>query len=170
MLDRGAIPRSSTRMNFNTDSDKESFLYTYIKNFNKSPPSFVMEKYVMLIDKENISAVRKIIQAFNEDLGVYINDDDRHKLGKVLTIIDASISDPEQRKAIKDLINDSWWNKQYKYGTDRMVNPHSDLRAICQVLGFEMYPDNYAAPEVSVGEEEYTIKRYKKIAKEADKE
>jgi hypothetical protein len=31
------------------------------------------------------------------------------RLGRVLTIIDASIPDQEQRKAIKDLINTSYW-------------------------------------------------------------
>lgn len=31
-------------------------------------------------------------------------------MGKILTIIDASISDPEQRKGIKDLMRDAIWN------------------------------------------------------------
>ncbi len=34
-------------------------------------------------------------------------------LGKVLTIIDASISDPEQRKGIKDLVKDAFYSKEF---------------------------------------------------------
>jgi hypothetical protein len=34
--------------------------------------------------------------------------------GKILTIIDASYSDPIQRKAVKDLITDAIW-KQYEH-------------------------------------------------------
>lgn len=34
-------------------------------------------------------------------------------LGRVLTIIDASIADPEQRKGIKDLINNAFWDREY---------------------------------------------------------
>ena len=49
-------------------------------------------------------SLQKVLRKFNEDLGIYINDDQRFKLGRVLTIIDAVIADPEQRKAIKDLV------------------------------------------------------------------
>lgn len=49
-----------------------------------------------------------------------INDDvynqRKHLIGKILTIVDASFGDPEQRKAVKDMVNDafygpSYWNK-----------------------------------------------------------
>lgn len=34
-------------------------------------------------------------------------------IGRVKTIIDASIADHEQRKALKDLVNDAFWSKEY---------------------------------------------------------
>ena len=42
------------------------------------------------------------------------NNNQRYKLGKVLTIIDGCISDQEQRKAIKDLITQAFWD-DYSY-------------------------------------------------------
>lgn len=38
-----------------------------------------------------------------------IEDSFRHLAGKILTIIDASISDKQQLKAIKDLIKKDFW-------------------------------------------------------------
>lgn len=34
---------------------------------------------------------------------------DKYKLGRVLTVIDGTIADPEQRKAVKDLIHSLWY-------------------------------------------------------------
>ena len=34
-----------------------------------------------------------------------------YTLGRVLTIIDAAITDPEQRKGIKDLIKNAYWDR-----------------------------------------------------------
>jgi len=42
----------------------------------------------------------------------YVIENLRELLGSVLTIIDASIADPMQNKAIKDLIRDKFSNKQ----------------------------------------------------------
>ena len=36
-----------------------------------------------------------------------------YKLGRVLTVVDASFSDPEQRKAVKDLVNDIFYSGSY---------------------------------------------------------
>ena len=45
----------------------------------------------------------------------------RLRIGKVLTIIDASISDPEQRKGIKDLINKDFWIEDANADIMRML-------------------------------------------------
>ena len=120
----------------------------------------------MSIDKVDVKPLRKALQKFNEDLGVYINDDLRFKLGRVLTIIDAAISDQEQRKAIKDLINNEWWSGpsgNRLRDPDTMSNPHTDLRALCQVFDFELY-DRPAGEPISERENlEYDIKRYRKV-------
>lgn len=106
------------------------------------------------------SNLRTLLQKFNEDLGTYINAEERFKLGRVLTIVDASIADPEQRKAIKDLINNEWWNGNARATEAQMANPHSDLRAICEVLGFELYPPESTA-NLPLGDNlEWTKKRY----------
>lgn len=42
-----------------------------------------------------------------------IANHEQHRLGKVLTIIDASISDPEQRKGLKDLVKEAFWAEVY---------------------------------------------------------
>ena len=42
-------------------------------------------------------------------------------LGRVLTIIDASIADPEQRKGIKDLVKDAYYDREYYTSNIREV-------------------------------------------------
>lgn len=115
------------------------------------------------ITKEKL---QPMLQVFNEDLGVFINNDQRHKLGRVLTVIDASVSDPEQRKAVKDLINSEWWGGNNRLLEGRMSNPHTDLRGICRALGFELYEPNNTQPDNagSSGSEEVAAKRYAKLA------
>lgn len=114
--------------------------------------------------------LQKVLQKFNEDLGRYINDDQRYKLGRVLTIVDAAISDPEQRKAIKDLVNNEWWTRGDRNApADGMLNPHTDLRAICQLFGFELYEENQLAVPMGNYEDmqlEWSNKKYKKVALE----
>ena len=94
-------------------------------------------------DEVEVSSLRPMLQHFNEELGRYINEKERFKLGRVLTIIEASFTDPEQRKAVKDLINDIWWGQSsYNYvgSNTTMVNPHVDIRGLALALGFELYP------------------------------
>ncbi len=47
-------------------------------------------------------------------------EDVKHLLGRVLTIIDASISDIEQKKAVKDLIKEEIWGN-YSRGYESSV-------------------------------------------------
>lgn len=123
----------------------------------------------MTKDIVEITPLRKVLQRFNEDLGQYINAEERFKLGRVLTIIDASISDPEQRKAIKDLVNNEWWGtSSFRPSETAMTNPHTDLRAICLVFGFELYEQSALTSPDSNSElnDEFHMKRYQKIANE----
>ena len=41
----------------------------------------------------------------------YFNRDAKNRLGRLLTIIDATIVDQEQRKAIKDLMVEAYWRR-----------------------------------------------------------
>lgn len=119
-------------------------------------------------DTVTISPLRKMLQRFNENLGIFINAEERFKLGRVLTIIDASMADPEQRKAVKDLIQNEWWNGNgaRPANDSNMHNPHSDLRAICRVLGFELYERTTSTPSGLEDSEEWLTKQYKDIANE----
>ena len=122
--------------------------------------SFVMSK-ISLAEEQ----LRKVLQKFNQDLGEYINDEERFKLGRVLTIVDAAIADPEQRKAIKDLVNNEWWNNNIRSTNSYMTNPHSDLRAICELFGFELYPPDENTPSAPPSDDlEYIVKRYREVA------
>lgn len=115
----------------------------------------------------SVYKLRKGLQRFNEDLGVYINDDQRYKLGRVLTIVDASISDPEQRKAIKDLVNSEWWSMAARNCSNRMNSPHSDIRGLCLALGFELYPSPECVTTIlDDNEERYAQQNYEKVIKE----
>ena len=39
-------------------------------------------------------------------------DDKKYLLGRVLTIVEASITDPDQRKAVKDIIQEAFWGTE----------------------------------------------------------
>jgi hypothetical protein len=134
-----------------------------------------MLKENVMSEKENVENVevkrlRKLLQRFNEDLGKYINDDRRYKLGRVLTIVDASIADPNQRKAIKDLVQGQWWSEGRVDDQGPMLSPHSDIRGLTLALGFELYPASEAkAPLEQAGQDDYerwATTRYKKVASE----
>ena len=45
----------------------------------------------------------------------FLEKDKKYFLGRVLTIIDASIPDKEQRKGIKDLIEDAYYSGDRRY-------------------------------------------------------
>lgn len=129
-----------------------------------------MEEKVMLQDNHTL-AVRNMLQKFNSDLGLYIDDERRHKLGRVLTIVDASIADNEQRKAVKDLIRDMWWSDTTSRPADgHMISPHADIRAICEVMGFELYPETDFATTLGESEfsSQYALGRYKEAAKKSE--
>lgn len=107
-------------------------------------------------------SLRPMLQEFNEQLGQYQNAEKRYLLGLVLTIIDAAIADPDQRKAIKDLINGAAWNPGGRAHDTAMMNPHSDLRAICKVIGFELYEPS-ALPPTRDDDLSFEQKRYKNV-------
>lgn len=41
-----------------------------------------------------------------------MHEDKTYLLGRVLTIVDASVSDPQQRKAMKDIIQDAFYSTE----------------------------------------------------------
>ena len=57
--------------------------------------------------------LRKQIQLLSEKTNKEIYEQRRHLIGKVLTIVDASTNDPDQRKAVKDMVNDAFYGPSY---------------------------------------------------------
>lgn len=55
-------------------------------------------------------------------------------MGQVLTIIDAAFSDPEQRKAVKDLV------KQHFYGAE-LAPISAELTDVAEACGFTLYEE-----------------------------
>lgn len=96
------------------------------------------------IDIVEVKQLRPMLQNFNEELGRWVNDKERIKLGRVLTLIDASFNDPEQRKAVKDLVQDMWWSDHNQPSNGTMSSPHTDIRGLTLALGFELYPKGEA--------------------------
>lgn len=56
---------------------------------------------------------RKQVQVLAEKINEDVFNQRKHTIGKILTIVDASFSDPEQRKAVKDMVNDAFYGPSY---------------------------------------------------------
>lgn len=106
-----------------------------------------------------VAVLRKVLQTFNEAYGQYVSDSDRRKLGKILTVVDASIPDPEQRKAVKDIINNDWYIERPLLGG---FSVHTEIRKLTETLGFDLYP----AEEQSVPTLPDDYNRYEKVVKQ----
>lgn len=61
-------------------------------------------------DKEKF---KKQVQVLAEKINEDVCNQRKHLIGKILTIVDASFSDPEQRKAVKDMVNDAFYGPSY---------------------------------------------------------
>jgi predicted kinase len=62
---------------------------------------------------ESKEKFRKQAQLLAEKINENVYDQRKHLIGKILTIVDASFSDPEQRKAVKDMVNDAFYGPSY---------------------------------------------------------
>lgn len=67
----------------------------------------------MSMSKSNVFSDVRVNSPLNGDQSIFALlgwEDLRNLEGKLLTILDASFSDPTQRKAVKDLVRQSiWW-------------------------------------------------------------
>lgn len=67
--------------------------------------------------------LEKQIDSLSDIVNAEIYNQRKYLLGKILTITDSSIADKEQRKAVKDLVQDafytgSYWNELRKVFSD----------------------------------------------------
>jgi hypothetical protein len=85
----------------------------------------------------DVNLAKKVLKQYQNDIFDYNRKLENKRLGKVLTIIDGSIADATQRKAVKDLVNDMWYS-------DRFVDGHSHYPRMDQAteaIGFELWDD-----------------------------
>lgn len=64
-------------------------------------------------------------------------DSQKYKLGRLLTIVDGAIADPEQRKAIKDMVHDVWHGDQLPSGM-----PSEENLMFIAITGEDLYKDD----------------------------
>jgi hypothetical protein len=123
-------------------------------------------KIIIQIDEGNFGSeseislkkVRSILRHFQSDVYEYNQRLDKNRLGKILTIVDSAISDETQRKAMKDLINDSWWSHHHSV---EGFGDYPRLEHATQAIGFDLYePINSGSDAVPAVE----FNRYKEIA------
>jgi len=81
-----------------------------------------------------VETLRKVLQKFSDDIGKANRDIESNRLGKVLTIVDSSIADETQRKAMKDLIHDAW------YASHGRIYPQ--MYQATDALGFTLWTEN----------------------------
>lgn len=75
------------------------------------------------------------LRLLSERVNNEIYEQRKHLVGSVLTIVEAVISDPEQRKATKDLINNA------VYGPSYWNNIRYQFERLAKASGFELFDD-----------------------------
>ena len=105
-----------------------------------------------------LSQVQNILREYQEDIFDYNRKLEKHRLGKVLTIIDSAVSDETQRKAVKDLVHDAWYSSSvYIEGH----SGHPQLRLVTEAIGFDLYSQGPLLEAPSAPVEEYN--KYKHL-------
>lgn len=106
-----------------------------------------------------VEVLRKLMQKYVDTYIEQSQESDRRKIGKILTVIDASMSDPQQRKAIKDIIQNDWYShNEFDFA------PAGEMRKLAEALEFELWPQDPNAEPLSnatIG----SYNRYKDLTK-----
>ena len=104
-------------------------------------------KYMSVLDtKENYALAQKNLHV--SDVGNYTNN----IIGEVLAIIDASISDKEQRRAIKQLIKRSVWDTNGRFWESVLTKREGTTIPITTPI-YVMYSDEPTPPPSQKEEE-----------------
>ena len=82
------------------------------------------------------SQVRRVLQELYSRIQKQQFEESDHKLGRILTIIDWVTSDPEQRKAIKDLVRNTWY---LNTGLQGLTTNKSEIELAAEAIGFELW-------------------------------
>lgn len=83
-----------------------------------------------------VNVLRKVLQKYSDNIFEANRDIEKNRLGKILTIVDSSIADETQRKAMKDLINDAW------YSANHTQKVYPQAYQVAEALGFTLWTEN----------------------------
>jgi hypothetical protein len=104
-----------------------------------------------------MSKLKEKLQKLNGAIGDSIYQDRRRMVGRVLTVTDASITDPEQRKAVKDLVENAIYGENsLNPGGSLGLEIHNAIARLAASEGFELY-NAEAVNEVVEPTNEYDI-------------
>jgi len=122
-----------------------------------------MSKDTIVARPFNVSADEYVSGKIMDYIGNGIYEHKNYILGKVLTIIDASIPDQEQRKAIKDLIREVFYNGSYLNDTGvryMMASLSSFLRTLQttgeESKGYVEYVESRAFDQYSQSKQDFS--------------
>lgn len=89
-----------------------------------------------MIENTIVVQLQKLCQRINDQLG----SDKSYLLGRVKTVVDGAIQDPEQRRAVKDLIDTAFWQNSWP-GDKGIV--HREIELFGQTQGIKtLFPDS----------------------------
>ena len=97
-------------------------------------------RYKEKLETEELDKLREQVRLLDRTLSSNRYDTQKRLFGKIATIIEAAIADPEQRKSVKDLISDAI------YG-DVDHRQQNELELFSEALGFKLYKDLYEMSE-----------------------
>lgn len=131
---------------------------------NISEKSSKPDEYIQITLAESsqsvsLEKVRRILRTFMDDIYDYNRELDNNRKGKILTVVDASISDETQRKAVKDMINEAWYNSRPNGQKYYASYPRMDQAV--EAIGFSLRSEADKMIEPSPSLEEYNP--YKEI-------
>lgn len=91
--------------------------------------------------------LRNQLQKLCQNLNIGADERKRYLLGKVLTVTDGAIADPDQRKAVKNLVQDAFWTESSFPGTSPVT---FQVEQLAEANGFPLWEtpeDNAVAPK-----------------------
>lgn len=92
------------------------------------------------MSKVESNDLQRQIVLLSENVNTDVFNQRKYLLGRVLTVIEAVTNDPEQRKAIKDVVQDLFYQGSY------WNNLRWHFSQILKANGFAPLPDNKLVP------------------------
>lgn len=91
-----------------------------------------------------LETLNRVLWKYEQDKEDYFAEQSRYRLGRILTIIDSSIADETQRKAVKDLVHDAWYSD---HAQNINAAPYTHMFDVQTALGIETRIDAAQIPQ-----------------------